>query len=199
VKIVSFIKDSFQEFEGEQSLVLFSKGCNMKCSYCYNYDHITNGIESGSAINIISQNLNPLHTAVVFLGGEPTIWGNGLIEAAAFVKEKELKTKVYTNGLRADIITELINKKLLDAISLDFKTASEDYSKLTCSKISLFEYLMKLENIISLAIYNKISIEVRTTKYEGINLQAIKDFMKEKFPKVPHIITDDFRKGILKK
>ena len=71
MKIVSYVRETFLEFENHISLVLFCYGCNMKCNYCYNYDYITDKtrIIDKPVETIIDENITPLTDSVVFLGG----------------------------------------------------------------------------------------------------------------------------------
>ncbi len=195
MEIVSYIKDSFQEYEGQHSLVLFSKGCNFRCSYCYNYEEVTKPEKVEDAIEIMQKELNPLHDAVVFLGGEPTIWGNDLISAITFARLLGLKTKLYTNGSHPEVIRELIKREVLDAISIDLKTVEEDFTKVIRGNMLPFQYLNRFEESV-FAVKGKIPVEVRTTIYDGLNVDKVKEYMEYYFPEISHILTEDFRKNL---
>ncbi len=41
MKVISVIPESFQEYEDHISVIMFFAGCNFRCSYCYNYDIIS--------------------------------------------------------------------------------------------------------------------------------------------------------------
>jgi len=125
LKIVSFITESFLEYQDYISLVLFSYGCNFKCSYCYNYDFVTNpkNIINKDLTSVIESNLTPLTDALVFLGGEPTIYGDELLEISSFVKSQyNLKVKVFTNGSNPELICNGVRLGLFDSVSLDIKS-----------------------------------------------------------------------------
>ena len=142
----------------------------------------------GQAKDIIDQYLNPLHEAIVFLGGEPTIHPD-LPELAGYVKSLGLNRKIYTNGLKPDIIRRLNEESLIDAYSVDFKTI-DDSSFL--GDISLPDYLKKVTATIEDILDHGISLELRTTKWTGVNVEGIKEFLKENYPQVRHIIQDKF-------
>ena len=196
MEVVSYIKDSFQEYEGLQALVLFSKGCNFKCSYCYNYEEVINPRRTEPAIKVLQRELNPMHDAVVFLGGEPTIWGDGLIEACKFVKLKNLKTKVYTNASNPDVVKQLVEQNLLDSISVDLKTIGKDLTKCISKSLALEDYLLNFIDTVAYCKSSNIPVEVRTTIYGGLNVNEVKAFMVKYFPDVPHILTRDFRTNL---
>jgi pyruvate formate lyase activating enzyme len=188
MKIVNIIKDSFQEFSGEHSLVLFSYNCNLKCSFCYNYDYTTDKDNIvDNAIQIMKDVTNPLHTAVVFLGGEPTIWGDDLIKAVEYAKSKKLKVKVYTNGYNYNVIPELCN--YVDSFSVDFKCVND------CKKVTGVEnYLRTVTKTINKIISEGIDVELRTTIFDGLDVDSVKRYVSCNFPTVRHILTGDFRK-----
>jgi len=187
--LTSIIQDSFQEYEGYHALVLFAQGCNLRCAECYNLKEIMNpSVIIGQAKDIIDQYLNPLHEAIVFLGGEPTIHPD-LPELAGYVKSLGLNRKIYTNGLKPDIIRRLNEESLIDAYSVDFKTI-DDSSFL--GDISLPDYLKKVTATIEDILDHGISLELRTTKWTGVNVEGIKEFLKENYPQVRHIIQDKF-------
>lgn len=189
--ITSVIKDSFQEYEGMHSLVLFSHGCNLRCKRCYNLKEIldSNNI-LGEFEGVLENNINPLHDAVVFLGGEPTIWGQGLIKALQYVKNKNLKTKVYTNGLNPELIQQMLDLKIVDAFSVDFKILYN--TKILGVEIPIHVYIKTVETTIDQILRYNIPLEIRTTKWKGVNYQAIEGYLKNKYPQVKHILTKDF-------
>jgi len=192
--IISFIHDSFQEYEGHQSLVLFSKNCNLACPECYNRIAVCNNESIGSAIDILRANITPLHEAVVFLGGEPTIWENELIEALIFVKNKlKLKTKIFSNGQLPLTIFKLNERELVDAYSLDLKCI-RDYDVVLGIKCHGEEYLTKLDYSIQNILEHKIPIELRTTIWNSVlnQIDEIKQYAQQKYPNVPHIFQTKF-------
>lgn len=197
MKIVSIIKDSFQEYEGQQSLVLFSLGCNMKCFYCYNYNDVTDKNNViGNAKEVINKHITPMHDAVVFLGGEPTIWGSELIEAAKHAKERGFKVKIYTNGLRPDVVKKLNENNYVDAYAVDLKTLDDDLEEVLGIKITLSEYVDNfLETVESIRFFKK-DLEIRTTNYKGLDIEKIKSFLFDNYPNIKHIINEDFRENI---
>lgn len=125
MKIVSVIKESFMEYEDYISLVLFSYGCNMKCSYCYNYFFINNqkNIIKQATKKIIDEGVTELTDGLVFLGGEPTIYGKELFRLSTYAKENyNLHVKLFTNGTNPELIFEGIRSGHFDRVSIDFKS-----------------------------------------------------------------------------
>src|SRR5574344_1029949 len=169
MQIVSFIKDSFQDcLPFNHALTLFSYGCNLKCEICkgYNYETVTNKENIiGNAIDIIKENITPLHDCVVFLGGEPTIHEEKLMEALRYCKSIGLKTKIFTNGVLSNTVEKINNLKLCDAWSVDYKGISENIAPYIGidSEEYLFNIKKTLNNIIK---YNQLQLEIKTTYFD---------------------------------
>jgi pyruvate formate lyase activating enzyme len=70
-----------------------------------------------------------LVSGVIFSGGEPTMQGDALIALARAAKERGLLVGLQTNGYFPDVISRLIEERLVDRIALDFKTRWEGYSR----------------------------------------------------------------------
>ena len=169
MQIVNYIKDTAMECAPfTWGITLFCYGCNLQCEMCkgYNYETVHNkDLIKGSAIDIIRENVTPLHDCVVFCGGEPTIWGNKLIEALQYCKEHGLHTKVFTNGTQPHIVKEMNKLKLVDAYSVDVKGIPEKIA----SEIGMSarEYIRNLKQTLRNIISNDIPLEMRTTFYSA--------------------------------
>lgn len=125
MQIVSIVKDSFIESAPfNWGISLFSFGCNLQCSFCkgYNYETVTDANNIiGEAIDILEHEVNPCHDCVIFIGGEPTIWGDSLIEALRWCKAHDKKTKIFSNGYDFNVIKKINDLGLCDAWSIDYK------------------------------------------------------------------------------
>jgi len=194
--IVDIIQDSFQEFKDHISLVLFSFGCNFDCRDCYNHHFVTDekNIKNEAKV-LVDKLITPIHDAVVFLGGEPTVWKEDLIECADYVKSKGLKVKIFTNGFLHDIISGLNKLKLVDAYSVDFKTV-RNVNEIVNVKMNDEEYLYKVNSSLQNIIEHKIPLEIRTTKLRNVDVIEVQEYVKEKYPFVEHIIQDDFTRNL---
>lgn len=192
MQIVDFVQDSYQEFDDLHSLVLFSKGCNFNCKDCYNLQAITYSQPIGTAIELLEKNITPLHEGVVFLGGEPCIWENDLVEAVKYAKfTLGLKTKVYSNASKPDIIRKLIYNKAIDAFSFDFKCVYNTIDVLGCN-LSGKQYCNSVFDCIYQCLKSNISVEVRTTSFDNVDIKEIQEKMATMFPSVKHIIQKPF-------
>lgn len=189
MEIVSFVQDSFQEYEGEHSLVLFSKGCIYNCYHCHNKDEI-NASPIGEAMNIISKEVTPMHTAVVLLGGEPCLHSD-IKDICSHIKSIGLKVKLYTNGHFVKIIQNLIDNKLLDAISIDFK-CTRNTPEILGINISGAFYRRLVRDSIKISLESGIDTEVRTTIFDiSPPKEEIRDYISVRFPGIRHIFQTD--------
>ena len=143
----------------------------------------------GQAREVIDRYLTPLHDAVVFLGGEPTIHPD-LPSLAGYVKSLRLNRKVYTNGLNPDMVERLNDSGLVDSYSVDFKTI--DDSSFLGMNIPLSVYLKNVRMSIDNILDHGIDLEIRTTRWTGVNIDGIKKFLSENYPNVRHIVQDKF-------
>ena len=191
-RVHSVIRDSFQEYKDEISLVLFSPGCNYSCPTCSNkllLDRKELNNPSNQSIEEALAYVTPLTTSLVFLGGEPTIYEEGLVSASQYVKEKYpyLKTKVFTNGYSSKTIRKMAELKTLDALSIDLKTL-DNCSKYLGISLPSDMYLNSVFEVIQICREFKIPYEIRTTAFEGLDIPLIQEYVKEHYPEAEHII-----------
>ncbi|WP_373028564.1 anaerobic ribonucleoside-triphosphate reductase activating protein [Sulfurovum sp.] len=152
--------------------------CNMRCVYCYNKDIVfgEGEITEEEAIAFL-QNRVGLLEAVVLSGGEATLY-NDLVEFCKKIKQLKFKIKLDTNGLNPKLVQILVENRLVDYISLDYKAPKEKYFEITKDKH--FDSFSKTLNFL---IQKQFSFEVRTTihsdllRVEEIN-RIIKDLIK---------------------
>jgi pyruvate formate lyase activating enzyme len=126
--IAGWLKNSFIDFPGTVSTVLFFSGCNLRCPYCHNPEIVLD--KSGERIPIkeifdFLEKRKRVIEGVVFSGGEPTIH-ESLKPFAAQIRSKGLKIKLDTNGL----LPEKIRSIAPDYLALDVKTTPQNYCSL---------------------------------------------------------------------
>jgi pyruvate formate lyase activating enzyme len=124
-------KNSFIDFPGKVSCVLFLKGCNFDCPYCHNPDLIKSGadspvpLEEGQFFDFLKDRKKMLD-GVVISGGEPTLHKD-LPLLCQKIKDMGFVLKLDTNGSRPKRIQEIIGKRLVDYIAMDIKTDPRQY------------------------------------------------------------------------
>jgi pyruvate formate lyase activating enzyme len=122
-------KNSFIDFPGKISCVLFITGCNFICPYCHNPE-LARGeyplrIPSSEAIDFLTQRQGMLE-GVTITGGEPTL-ESGLVELCQAIKSMGYPVKLDTNGSRPEVLRKLLDQDLVDFVAMDIKAPLDAY------------------------------------------------------------------------
>lgn len=135
----------------------------MRCQYCYNPKIVEeNGdITEDEFFSFLKTRVNLLD-AVVISGGECTIY-EGLSEFCQKIKKLNFKIKIDTNGTNPNVIKELVAKKLVDFIAIDYKSPKNKFQNIT--KNNNFD---KFEESLNFLINENFNFEVRTTVHEDL-------------------------------
>ncbi|MFP3951360.1 MAG: anaerobic ribonucleoside-triphosphate reductase activating protein [Candidatus Bathyarchaeia archaeon] len=157
------------DWYGCPSMVVFFAGCNFKCPYCQNSALIPTDsgeeVELGLLRDRMQKALTPVETieAVVFTGGEPTLQGEELIDAAQIVKDFGLMLMLDTNGSITESFNRIIDTGLIDRVALDVKAPlnEEDYRKVSGSKKK--GLVESIREAIRICKDRDIPLEARTT------------------------------------
>ncbi|MBW1615160.1 MAG: anaerobic ribonucleoside-triphosphate reductase activating protein [Deltaproteobacteria bacterium] len=153
-------KTSLIDYPGKISSVIFIAGCNLKCPYCHNSILIKGGFipyKKNTIINFLQERINFIE-GVVISGGEPTLYKK-LEELCLQIKDLGYPIKLDTNGTNPDKIENLLQKKLIDYIAMDIKTAPNLYSPTFQEKAEP----EKIIESIKLIKTSRIPYEFRTT------------------------------------
>lgn len=168
------------------SAIIFTKGCNFRCQYCYNpmlvwpegvykpknIDSAENGNNKFSAEEIEEANFeiseNDLFDflnkrvgkleGVVVTGGEPTLHSD-LPEFIDKIRDLGFKIKLDTNGTNPEMLKKLIANKQIDYIAMDLKGTKESYEKVVGAPVNL----ESLEKSIKIIMESALPYEFRTT------------------------------------
>lgn len=138
MRISGLQKLTLLDFPGHTAAIVFTRGCNFRCSYCYNYGlvdgsvDISQDLSTDDVLDFLNER-KQLLTGVVITGGEPTIQKD-LIDFLKQIREIGLDIKLDTNGSFPDVIESIIEQKLVDYIAMDIKTMPDDYENITCVK-----------------------------------------------------------------
>lgn len=161
--IYSLTPFTLLDYPHKSACILWFAGCNMRCLYCYNPEIVFGkGIISfENAIQFLKRRSHLLD-AVVFSGGECLLHKSS-VSFIAEVKKMGFLVKIDTNGSQPKVLEELIQKKLIDYVALDFKAMPENFEKITQSKL-----FIPFEESLVLLLQSKISFEVRTTVHSEL-------------------------------
>ena len=177
-KILNFaagglIKSSLIDYPGKISAIVFTQGCNFRCSFCHNPEllkfHSTD-FDAEEILKFLSTRKGKLD-AVVITGGEPTLQ-KGLKEFIQEVKEMNFLVKLDTNGSHPVLLQNLIDENLLDYVAMDIKAPLDKYDFITCVNVDK----EKIQKSIDILLKNDVDYEFRTTVVK--ELLTFEDFEK---------------------
>ena len=165
-------KNSFVDFPGKVSAVVFTPGCNMNCFYCLNRMLISSEnnegmMETDSFLNMLS-NRKGFLDGVVVSGGEPTLQ-NDLGDFIKRVKNLGYPVKLDTNGSNPEAIESLIDKGLVDYIAMDIKAPLDRYSEICGRDVDI----ERIKRSIDILKRGTVAYEFRTTVAPGLNMDDI--------------------------
>jgi pyruvate formate lyase activating enzyme len=157
-------KNSFIDYPGKVSCVLFLSGCNFNCPYCHNPVLVNAQTEADScclkpdSVYEFLENRKSFLDGVVISGGEPTLHEE-LAELCRHIKHIGYPVKLDTNGSNPARIKELISQNLVDYIAMDIKTDPLRYSPLIKKGCNPDDILSSIRMIMG----SGLSYEFRTT------------------------------------
>ena len=162
MRIAGLVKSSLIDYPGMIAAVVFTPGCNLRCSYCHNPELLdADSAASGSTQEEILAWLRTrrgLLDAVVVSGGEPTLQP-GLAEFMAKIRALGYLVKLDTNGTQPDVLSSLIGKDVLDYVAMDIKAPAEKYDSICGVRVDPDG----LEASIDLLLSGWVDYEFRTT------------------------------------
>ncbi len=154
-------KNSFIDFPGKISCVLFTTGCNFICPYCHNADlargEYPERFELTEVIDFLRSRQGMLD-GVAITGGEPTL-DNGLFDLCRAIKSLGYPVKLDTNGSRPGVLRRLLAQHLVDFIAMDIKAPLDDYHPF-CRNLQIHA---RLAESIRLIMESAPAYEFRTT------------------------------------
>ncbi len=177
---------SMCDWPGRTTSVLFFAGCNLACPTCQNAD-----LAFGDALPPVSRSRAMIHLGersrwldgVVVSGGEPTTVP-GLPDLLADLARFGLPIKVDTNGLRPEVVREVLDLGLAEAFAVDVKGPFERYPQLTGQAVSTDTARERLNEIFDLARSRPRSFMFRITAVpvlEGRDIEAARRLLPPGF------------------
>lgn len=131
MRIREFLKESFIDYPGKISAVVFSPDCNYKCPACH-VRHLLNPGEDKEEKEFFDylDSRKGWIEGIVLGGGEPTLQPD-LAEFVRKLKEKGLAVKLDTNGSNPEVLKKLREENLIDYVAMDVKAPKELYKAVT--------------------------------------------------------------------
>lgn len=190
LRIGALEKLSTIDYPDKVSCVIFFKGCNFSCGFCYNKQLVMpeyyneNKDVSESEIHYFLDKRKGLIDAVVLSGGEPTIYGDELIKFIKDTKARGYLVKLDTNGSNPETLNKIISEKLVDYIAMDLKDDFENYSKYTSVPIDAIKKSFELVKSC------KIPHEFRITTHPELTQKSFNNLLD--IAKGENIFVQDF-------
>ncbi|MFA5701412.1 MAG: anaerobic ribonucleoside-triphosphate reductase activating protein [Desulfuromonas sp.] len=164
--IKGFQGTSLLDYPARIASLVFYSGCNMRCAYCHNAalvetPEVYPDISAPELVDMVAARRGFID-AVVISGGEPTL-DKTMPQLVERLKALDLLIKLDTNGLCPQVVEALVQKNLLDFVSLDLKTAPGRYPELGAPA----DAAASLRATIAILTHADIEIEFRTTCMPG--------------------------------
>ncbi len=208
MKIGGLQKFSLLDYPENISAIVFTQGCNFRCSFCYNpmlvlpkrrklKDHPY--LSEGDLFEFLNERKGKLG-GIVITGGEPTIHKD-LPELIKKIKDLGFKIKLDTNGTNPEMLKKLINKKLINYIAMDIKCTLDKYKKATKFKGDF----ANIKKSVKMIMNSKLPYEFRTTvvpslvekediKKMGETIKGASVWYLQQFKPDTDLINKDFQK-----
>ena len=168
-------KFSLIDYPGKIAAVVFTQGCNFRCSFCYNPMLIgppVTGVSSKEKnhpyfsedgfFSFLKTRQGKLD-GIVISGGEPTSQDD-LLDFILKIKKLNFSVKLDTNGSRPEVLASLLDKKVLDYIAMDIKGPRDKYREIISVEIDF----NKILESINLIMKSRINYEFRSTLVPAI-------------------------------
>jgi pyruvate formate lyase activating enzyme len=175
MQIRGWVKTSLIDYPGKIATVIFTSGCNFRCSYCHNSELVLHPeslpeIDPADIFKLLTRRWG-LIDGVVITGGEPTLQ-NGLGEFLQTVKglgpstglRTSVAAKLDTNGYRPQVLRELLERELLDCVAMDIKASPAKYPLAAGVPVDW----RRIEESVRLILTSGMDYEFRTTVVPGI-------------------------------
>lgn len=167
--ITGFQKSTLLDYPGKVAALIFTYGCNLRCSYCHNPELVTlpcipSTIFKEEYILKYLEERKNLLDAVVITGGEPTIQSD-LIPFIQKIKKLGYLVKLDTNGTDSKTVEKILKLNIVDYWAMDVKYERELYMQNLEDGIDYKE----IERSIELIKTKGKDYEFRTTYVKGIH------------------------------
>ena len=162
---------SLCDWPGRTSCILFLGGCNLHCPTCHNYqlawDMHSLPVLDQSRIKAYLRDRAGWLDGVTVTGGEPTTVP-GIGELLYDIRKTGLPIKMDTNGMRPEVVADLLEYKLVDTFAVDVKGPFAKYPGLTGHAVSAIAAEANLTRIFEMAQLRPEAFYFRTTRVPGL-------------------------------
>lgn len=174
--IRGFERYSLCDWPGRPCAVLFLGGCNLRCPTCHNGQLAWNmsklSVISRTDLKAYFRDRAGWLDGVTVTGGEPTCVP-GLGELLYALKQYKLPVKLDSNGMRPEIIQDILESDLVDVFAVDVKGPYHKYPELTGKAVSELAARANMDRIFAMAEANPDPFYFRLTKVPGLTEQDV--------------------------
>ena len=154
---------TFLDYPRKAACILWYKGCNLRCPYCYNPDlALSKNQGVVDELAFLKERVGFLD-AVVLSGGESTLVP-GIADTCRRIKKLGYLIKVDTNGSNPQVLKELVRDGLIDYVAMDHKMPARRSWKLG-GKTLLFD---RFRECLQLLKTSGLPYEIRTTVHPAL-------------------------------
>ena len=128
MRIGGLEKCSLIDYPGKITAIVFTIGCNFRCSYCHNPELVESTatvIPEEEIFGFLKKRTKVLD-AVTVTGGEPTIH-HDILDFLRRIKALGYNVKLDSNGTNPHILQHAIAEGIIDYIAMDIKAPLEHY------------------------------------------------------------------------
>lgn len=167
MRVKGFQGTSLLDFPGRVASLVFTGGCNLSCAFCHNPGLVLDPDQYPdyplSELFADLKQRGSFIDGIVVSGGEPTL-ADGLEDFLAQIKDMGLQVKLDSNGLLPQVLELLLERKLVDYLAIDLKTAPSRYAELHGFPVDIGALVASCQ----LTIESSIEHEFRTTCVPGL-------------------------------
>ena len=182
MRIGGIVDISTKDIPNRSSMVIFTVGCNFRCSFCHNKHLLLKDAGKERNIGEIMRDIksNLLISSVSITGGEPTLQEE-LIDLCKKIKEGGKFVSVDSNGSHPERVKKLLPH--VDRIALDLKASplnAEKYKRVVGVGVDP----NKIIHTVELALESQVELEIRTTYVKPLitpkDIHGILEFLSKK-------------------
>ena len=180
MRIGGLQKFSFIDYPGKTAAIIFTQGCNFKCSYCHNpqlvYPSLFQVSIPEEEIFAFLESRKTQLDGVVITGGEPTLQSD-LTEFITKVKDMGFLIKLDTNGSNPKVLEQIIKQKLINFIAMDIKAPFDKYNSVCCVPVNIDNIKLSINLVKKSGIEFLFRTTYDKTKLFDKDIQTMTDFL----------------------
>ena len=172
IRYGSILERSSEHYPHKTAAAVYLAGCPLKCGWCNTPFLLTNENADTKTVEWFHTHFakhRPELEAVCFLGGEPLMQGNALVNLSKLLKNEGFLVRVETSGYYAENLRDLL--PYVDWLSFDVKTKLDAaaYAEITGFQSNPELLLSNIFRSLAYAERSKAHREFRTTIIPGKN------------------------------